>query len=199
MRLKERAEVAITTAFFAGFVMLIAGIVSLMVFLEFIYDDEGEISVSLSSAGCVVVGIAMLIVVMVFNLTLALLILRSARTDRARRAAYFQILFPILLASFILSTPMASFTPSIAFGFPLLLMGAFLYPYSAVVMRREIKQMERRNLLLVSCYKCTYAFEMHVEEERIRCPYCGEFNMNPVMAEEALEVDGVVMDVPRGS
>jgi hypothetical protein len=199
VRLKERAEVAITTAFFAGFVMLIAGIVSLTVFLEFIYDGEGEISVSLGSAGCVVVGIAMLIVVMVFNLTLALLILRSARTDRARRAAYFQILFPILLASFILSTPMASFTPSIAFGFPLLLMGAFLYPYSAVVMRREVLAMEKKNVLHVRCASCTYLFEMHKDEDRVRCPYCGQANSNPMKAEEALEVDGVVMDVPRGS
>ncbi len=187
MRLKERAEVAIATAFFAGTAMLIGGIVSLMVFIEFLSDGEGEISVSMGSAGCVVVGIAMLIVVMAFNLTLALLILRSAETERARRAAYIQILFPLLLASFMLSTPLASFTPSIAFGFPLLLSGAFLYPYSAIVMKQEIKGMEMRNLLRIKCFECSYAFEMHREEDWVRCPYCGKANLNPVKAIEEEE------------
>ena len=187
MRLKERAEVAIATAFIAGAAMLIGGTVSLTVFLEFIYGGEGEISVSVGSAGCVASGIALLIVVMVFNLTLALLILRSARTDRARRAAYIQILFPLLLASFMLSTPMASFTPSIAFGFPLLLLGAFMYPYSAIVMKQEVKAMEMRNLLRIKCFNCSYAFEMHREEDWVRCPYCGNANLNPLKVIEEEE------------
>jgi hypothetical protein len=184
VRLKERVEVAIMTAFFGGFAMLFAGIFSVAVFSDYIRDGDGEISVAVSSGGCVVLGIAMLVVFTVFNLTLALIVLRSARTDGARRAAYFQILFPPLLASFMLSTPMAAFTPSVAFGFPLLLAGAVLYPYSAIVMRREARQIEMRDLLLVSCYRCTYVFEMHREGDGIRCPYCGEVNMNPVEAKE---------------
>ncbi len=166
--------------------MFIGGLASLMVFFEFINDEDGEISASFGSTGCVIVGIVVLIVVMVFNLTLALLILRSARTERARRASYIQILFPLLLASFMLSTPGANFTPSIAFGFPLLLSGAFLYPYSAIVMKQEVKAMEMKNLLRIKCFECSYAFEMHREEDWIRCPYCGRANMNPVkvIAEE---------------
>ena len=188
MRLRERAEVAIATAFFAGASLFVAGIVSLTVFFEYIYDEDGEISVSMGSSGCVVVGIAMLIVVMAFNLTLALLILRSARTERARRAAYIQILFPLFLASFMLSTPGASFTPSVAFGFPLLLSGAFLYPYSAIVMKQEVKAMEMKNLLRIKCFECSYYFEMHREEDWVRCPYCGKANLNPVKAIEEEEV-----------
>jgi len=187
VRLKERAEVAIGTAFIAGTAMFVAGIVSLTVFLEFLYDEDGEISVSFGSTGCVTVGIVMLIVVMVFNLSLALLILRSARTDRARRASYIQILFPLFLASFMLSTPGASFAPSMAFGWPLLLSGAFLYPYSAIVMKQEVKGMEMQNLLRIKCFECSYVFEMHREEDWIRCPYCGKANMNPVKAIEVGE------------
>jgi len=170
--------------------MFVAGIVSMTVFFEYIYDEDGEISVSMGSSGCVVVGIAMLIVVMAFNLTLALLILRSARTVRARRAAYIQILFPLFLASFMLSSPMASFTPSVAFGFPLLLLGAFLYPYSAIVIKQEVKGMEMKNLLRIKCFECSYAFEMHREEDWVRCPYCGKANLNPTKAIE--EEDGTL-------
>ncbi len=184
MRLREHAEVALATAVFAGMAMFFAGLISLMTFLDYIYDEDGEISANMGSAGCVAIGIAMLIVMMVFNLTLALLILRSAGTERARRAAYIQILFPLLLASFMLSTPLASFTPSIAFGFPLLLLGAFLYPYSAMVMRQEVKGMEMKNLLRIKCFECSYAFEMHREEDWVRCPYCGKANLNPVKAIE---------------
>ena len=43
MRLKERAEVAIATAFIAGTAMFVAGIISFTVFLEFLYDEDGEI------------------------------------------------------------------------------------------------------------------------------------------------------------
>ncbi len=171
---------AFVTAIFVGMALFIAGFVSLMVFMEFIFDEDHEISVSMGSTGCVAIGIAVLIVVMVFNLTLALLILRSAGTERARRAAYIQILFPLLLASFMLSNPMASFIPSIAFGFPLLFLGAIIYPYSAIVMKQEVKGMEMKNLLRIKCFECSYAFEMHREEDWVRCPYCGKANLNPV-------------------
>ncbi len=171
--------------------MFIAGFISVTVFLGYISDEDGEMSAATGSEACVVFGIAMLIVVLVFNLTLALLILRSARTVRARRAAYIQILFPIFLASFMLSSPMASFTPSIAFGFPLLLSGAFLYPYSAIVMRQEVRAMEMKNLLRIKCFECTYAFEMHREEDWVRCPYCGSANLNPVKAIEKEEEEAL--------
>ncbi|NOQ54444.1 MAG: hypothetical protein GQ558_07565 [Thermoplasmata archaeon] len=192
MRLRERAEVALVSAVFAGMAMFFAGFISLMTFFEYIYDEDGEISAGMGSAVCVPIGIALLIAVMVFNLTLALLILRSAGTDRARRAAYIQILFPLLLASFMLSTPLASFTPSIAFGWPLLLLGAILYPYSAIVMKQEVKAMEMKNLLRIKCFECSYAFEMHREEDWVRCPYCGKANLNPVKAieEEKVKEEG---------
>lgn len=175
---------AIGTAFFAGAVMFVTGFLSLMVFTEYLFDENHEIVVSIGSLGCVAIGIVLLVLVMVFNLTLALTILRSARTDRARRAAYIQILFPLLLASFMLSTPLASFAPSITFGFPLLLIGAFIYPYSAIVMKQEVKSMEMKNLLRIKCFECSYAFEMHREEDWVRCPYCGMANLNPVKAIE---------------
>jgi hypothetical protein len=184
VRLTERAEVALLMAVLMGFVLLVTGLSSLAVFWDYISWGDGEIAVSYSAGGCVIIGIVMLIGILAFDLGLALRIARATRRDRARQAAYFQILFPVLLASFMLCTPSAAFAPSIAFGFPLLLAGAVLYPYSAMVMKREAKEIERRDLILVSCWRCRNVFEMHREQEGTRCPYCGELNLNPVEVKE---------------
>jgi hypothetical protein len=114
-------------------------------------------------------------------------VMTESEVPAARRAAYFCLLFPILLVSFLLATPQADFAPSITFAFPILLAGSLLYPMSAVTVRKWVKAAEAKHLLMLQCFRCSYAFEMHREEPWVRCPYCGQVNMNPTMGKE----DGV--------
>ena len=165
-----------------GLALFLAGFVSTLVFLDYVADEEGEISVSFASGMCTAMAMVLLLILLGVNLRALSTILRTSEEVRAQRAAYFQLLFPLLLAGFMLSTPAANFAPSFAFGFPLLLMGAVLYPYSALVLSSEVRAMENRNLVRVRCHRCAYMFEMHREEEWVRCPYCGEPNMNPARA-----------------
>ena len=156
--------------------MLVGGFVSSQSFITFL--EDGEISAEFTVAPCIIMGGIFLVIALAFTLPIARVLL-SSEDESARRAAYFSTLFPILLISFLLSTPQASFAPSFAFGFPLFLVGAVAYPYSAIVMKRHIKMAEMENLLIVRCFRCAYIFEMHKQEPWVRCPHCGQVNMNP--------------------
>ena len=180
MTLKDQAEASVLIAFGAAMIMFAAGFVSFFSFVE--YVDEGEISVGLIATPCVLVGVVALLVFLAFSFPIAKVLLATA-APAGRRAAYFQLLFPVLLASFLIASPRASFAPSFTFAFPLLLVGAIAYPWSALVMKKWVKATEMMNLLLVECFRCTYVFEMHREDEWIRCPYCGQVNMNPGKAD----------------
>lgn len=176
MTLKDQAEASVLIAVGAAMVMFVAGFVSFISFVE--YVDEGEISFGLIATPCVIVGVVALVVFLAFNFPIVKVLLATA-APAGRRAAYFQLMFPVLLASFLIASPRASFAPSFTFAFPLLLVGAIAYPWSALVMKKWVKAAEMRNLLMVECFRCTYVFEMHREDEWIRCPYCGQINMNP--------------------
>lgn len=180
MSLTAKADASVGMALVFGMVMFVAGFISFITFVEYI--DTGEISFGLAGMPCVVFGVAVVLVFIAWNVPIARILLSSAPAA-GRRAAYFQILFPVVLASFLIATPQASFAPSITFAFPLFLIGALAYPYTALVMKKHVKAAEMANLLYVQCFRCTYVFEMHKEDEWIRCPYCGQVNMNPVKAE----------------
>jgi hypothetical protein len=175
--LKANADASVGMALLAGMVMFVAGFISFISFFEYI--DTGEISLGMAATPCVIISVAVVLVFIAWTIPLAKVLLSSAPAA-GRRAAYFQILFPIVLVSFLLSTPQAYFAPSVTFAFPLLFVGGLAYPYTALVMRKWVKTIEMKNLLFVQCFRCTYVFEMHREDEWIRCPYCGQPNLNPV-------------------
>lgn len=191
MNMTERADLGVGVALVMGFMMFIAGVFSILTFAEFV--ESGEISIGITGVPCVVFAVIVLIGFLAWNVPLARMIL-SISPPVGRRAAYFQILFPIVLASFLLATTGASFTPSFAFGFPLFFIGTLAYPYTAIVMKRWIKAAAMANLLYVQCFRCTYVFEMHKKDDWIRCPYCGQVNMNPLKEEEGEKVSEDAQD-----
>jgi len=178
--MRERVDALVALSMLAATVMLAGGLMSLVSFVEYVGD--GEMAVNNAAVPCIVMGAIFLVVFLVITVPVARVLLSSPSVG-ARRASYFSVLFPVLLVSFLLSSPQASFAPTFAFAWPLMLLGAVAYPYSAFTMRRWLRAAEMENLLLLECFRCTYTFEMHRLEPCIRCPYCGQVNMNPTMGE----------------
>lgn len=164
----------------AAVMMLVGGLISLVGFMD--YVNYGEITINPGTDACTVLSAIFVIFFLVLAVPIARFLL-SSEAAGVRRASYFAILFPILLVSFLLATPETSFAPTITFAWPLLLLGAFAYPYAAIVMKRGVRSAEMKHLLLLECFRCSYTFEMHREEPMVRCPYCGQVNMNPLMGE----------------
>ncbi len=180
LSMKERADAVLGMSVLVAFVLLMGGFMSFISFVE--YMGEGEIYISFTEAPCVVMATIFLVVFLVITVPMARVLL-SSEDVAVRRASYFAVLFPILLVSFLLATPQATFAPSFTFGWPLMFLGTLAYPYSAIIIRRGVRSAEMRHLLLLECFRCTYVFEMHKEEPMARCPYCGQVNMNPTMGE----------------
>jgi len=174
--LKDTADASYGLALGAGLAMFAGGFISLMLFMDFLSD--GEMSAELAVAPCIVISAISLVLFIAFNISVIRVLINTAPPS-GRRAAYFQLLFPILLISFMVATPKASFAPSYTFAFPLLLLGAFAYPYSALQMRKAVLVAMHENLVVLKCFRCTYVLQMHVDELWLRCPYCGQINMNP--------------------
>jgi hypothetical protein len=180
--LKDWADIVLGISVISAMFMFFAGLASVVSFLQ--YLDEGEIVVDFMSFPCVAMGGIFVVLSLAFTIPVAR-VMTESEVPAARRAAYFCLLFPILLVSFLLATPQADFAPSITFAFPMLLAGSLMYPTSAMTMRRWVKAAEAKNLLMLQCFQCSYTFEMHREEPWVRCPYCGQVNMNPTMDKEA--------------
>jgi hypothetical protein len=176
MTLREKSEANMLVGFFVGMFMLAVGFFSFMFYMD--YLDTGEMTSEIIYFPCLLFGTVVLLTLWFFNFPVVRVVLNAA-PQNGRRAAYFQALFPLVLIAFMLATPRASFAPSVTFAFPLLLLGAIGYPYSGMVLHKWVKMSEMKNLQVVECFRCTYVFEMHVEELWIRCPYCGQVNMNP--------------------
>lgn len=178
--MKERADAVVGMSLLAACVLVVGGFMSLISFIGYLYD--GEIRVNPGAAVCIVMAAIFLVVFLTITIPVARVLL-SSEEPGARRASYFAVLFPIFLVSFLMATPQASFAPTFTFGWPLLLLGSIAYPFSAFAMKRGIKRAEMRHLLLLECFRCSYVFEMHKEQPMVRCPYCGQVNMNPTMGE----------------
>ena len=176
MTLKHTADANVGLALLAGFFMFIGGFLSLVLFMNFL--DDGEIVAEIFVAPCIVLIMLSIGVLVAFNFSIVR-VLVNAEVPAGRRAAYFQLLFPLVLISFLIATPEASFAPSITFAFPLLLIGAVGYPYTALEMKKWVKAAEHENLVVLRCFRCSYQLEMHRDEKWLRCPYCGQVNMNP--------------------
>jgi hypothetical protein len=193
--LKDWADITLGISVISAMFMFFAGLASVFSFFQ--YLEEGEIEVAFLSFPCVAMGGLFVVLCLTATLPVAR-VMTESEVPAARRAAYFCLLFPILLVSFLLATPQADFAPSITFSFPLLLVGSVMYPMSAITMRRWVKAAEARHLLMLQCFRCTYTFEMHREEPWVRCPYCGQVNMNPTKDKEdeapprSVEPDGPV-------
>jgi hypothetical protein len=176
LSLKDWADAVLGISLLTAMFMFFAGLASLFSFIQ--YLEEGELSIEYFAIPCVALGGVFIIISLAITIPVAR-VLTGSEVPAARRAAYFCVLFPILLVSFLFATPQADFAPSIVFSFPLLLVGALMYPMSAITMRRTVKAAEAKHLLILECFRCSYQFEMHREEPWIRCPYCGQVNMNP--------------------
>ena len=97
------------------------------------------------------------------------------------RAAYFLMLFPIVLGSFVLSSLMDGTVPSMIFGWPLFLMGVVLYPYCAFTLRGRVGVPADGARALIVCHNCGWTLVLR-DAAQITCPRCGALNLNPFLA-----------------
>ncbi len=171
-------------------VLFVASFISTIMFMDFLGSEEWEVSVDPTFSVCTGLAIVLLLVFLAYGTAVYRTVIGKARTDRARRAAYFQLLFPLALVGFLVATTLTSFAPSLTFGFPLFYAGTVLYPYTTFVLHREVKAVEVASLLLVRCFRCSYMFEMHKRQPSVLCPYCGQENLNPDRAVVAEAVSG---------
>lgn len=192
MSLRNHAEVMGGLAIIVTMALFIASFLSTVLFMDFVRSADREVYVEPSFSVCTGLAILLLLAFLGYGMVVYRGVLGRARTDRARRAAYFQLLFPLALVGFLVATTLTSFAPSLTFGFPLFYAGTLLYPYTTFVLHREVKAMEIENLLLVRCFRCTYMFEMHKRQPSLLCPYCGQENLNPDQA-----VGAEVVSEPR--
>lgn len=162
--------------------LFIASFLSTVLFMDFVRSEDGDVFVEPAFSVCTGLAILLLLAFLAYGMLVYRGVISRARTDRARRAAYFQVLFPLTLIGFLVATTLTSFAPSLTFGFPLFYAGTLLYPYTTFVLHREVKAVEMENLLLVRCFRCTYMFEMHKRQPSLLCPYCGQENLNPDQA-----------------
>ena len=167
----------VAAAIIASVFLGIFTVVSMILFIDFL--DYGEISSEPFSSVCSLSFFVIGAACFAPNVSNALFILRSSRTDRTLRAAYLLIGYPVVFFSFLLATMKTYFAPSLTFGWPLFLLGAVAYPWAALVIHGEVKDALLRTTMMVRCRHCSYLFRMHMEEERMRCLYCGEVNENP--------------------
>lgn len=100
---------------------------------------------------------------------------------RHLRAAYFLMLFPLVLGGFVLASLMDGTVPSMLFGWPLFLMGAVLFPYCAFALRRGVGVPADGGRALIVCYNCGQELVLRVDEAHHNCPRCGALNMNPYL------------------
>ena len=199
MSSRSEADLAYGTALFFSFFLLVLSGASFIALAE--YVSQGEIYVSFGSFICIPVLLAVSVAACAINASVARTVITSSPDPNALRAAYLLIGYPIVMLSFLFATIGTSFAPSIAFGFPLFIAGTFLYPWASLIVRREFWNIISTNVLRVQCYKCRYVFEMNRGQDQIRCPYCGEPNLNPLgpdpdepPAEEALDVEATPAD-----
>jgi len=97
------------------------------------------------------------------------------------RAAYFLMLFPIVLGSFVLASLMDGTVPSMLFGWPLFLVGTVLFPYCALSMRKGIGVSAEGGRAMIVCYNCGRPLALGMDTLQIGCPRCGALNLNPFL------------------
>lgn len=188
MRITQQTELGILTAIFIALGLAVMALFSIILFGEFLLD--GTVSSALGGVPCLIMPV--LVVFLAFiSAKNALFFIRSSTSERARRASYFLILFPLVLVGFVIATTNTEWAPSLTFGFPLFIVGAIGFPYAAMALHKEAKAVVAQNILHVRCTQCTYVFEMHRSSEGVLCPYCGQPSINPLMA-PVVDVEPVV-------
>ncbi len=181
MTSKAMSEVGIAGSMAAAVFLGLMAAASLIMFMWFL--DEGEFAMEATTTVCVIFFFILGFACFGPNVVNGLFMARSSSSPRVLRAAYFLIAYPVVFYSFMLATINAEFVPSVTFGWPLFLLGMVAYPWSALIVHNEVKDALLRTTIVVQCRRCHYLFRMHIEEEAMRCLYCGEVNANPHLAE----------------
>jgi hypothetical protein len=172
------ADLSFGLSILFAFFLLGLAFLSIVSLVEFAF--EGEVYVPHTVYVCIPFLLAILVTVTVVTVAIARTVLRSSTDPRALRAAYFLIGYPIILVSFLFATVDTGFAPSIAFGLPLFGTGVIAYPLACLIVRDAFFNVLSANILKVQCYACRYIFEMNRQQDAVRCPYCGEPNLNPL-------------------
>lgn len=168
-----------------GFSILIAAMsgvllfLSLLSFIGFVAGDG--IILSFETMVC---GLPLFIFALVCAGVVVVLVAGMAKVldePKHLRAAYFLMLFPLVLGGFVLASLMDGTVPSMIFGWPLFLMGAVLYPYSALALRRGVGVPADGGRALIVCYNCGQTLVLRVDTPHDNCPRCGALNLNPYM------------------
>lgn len=193
MSSRSEAEISFGLALLFSFFLATLSLISFIALAE--YVSEGEIYVSYGTFICIPILLAVTVAACAINTTVARTVVTSSPDPKALRAAYLLVGYPIVMLSFLFATIGTGFAPSIAFGFPLFLAGTVLYPWASLIVRREFKNIISANILQVQCYNCRYVFEMNRVQDQVRCPYCGEPNLNPLGPDPGEPPEEEVLDV----
>jgi hypothetical protein len=176
-----RGGLGIFTSLVLAFFLGMMSVPSIANFLEFLKYDE--LSSYLIDEVCVVGFLVISVLCFFINIANGFIVLKSRELPRVLRASWFLILYPVILWTFALSSAENGFAVFGTFGWPLFLLGMVAYPTAAFIVHGELKAMIAENALSIQCFNCSAVFLMHRTDEWIRCPYCGEINMNPLPPE----------------
>ena len=179
MRTKLDTELGIIMAIFIALGLSGMALMSVILFGEYLVDES--VSAGFWEVPCLFM-FAFFLFFAIFSVQNALFFIRTSESERARRASYFLILFPLVLLGFVVATTKTGWAPSLTFGFPLFIVGAVGFPLAARVLHKEARAHEARNMLSIRCVRCTHAFVMDRHIEQVLCPYCGQPNLNPSLA-----------------
>jgi ribosomal protein S27E len=191
------ADVSYGTSLLFAFFLLGLSFFSFISLAEFVHD--GEIYVEFGVYPCITFLVVMTVATSVVNIAVARTVISSSTDPKALRAAYLLIGYPVILISFLFATIGTGFAPSIAFGLPLFATGMIAYPWASLIVRSEFFNLISANILRVQCYNCRYVFEMNRAQDQIRCPYCGEPNLNPLGPDPGEPPAEVALDVEAAS
>lgn len=168
-----------------AFALLVAAISTVLLILSLIsfmgYVGGNGISLSFETIVC---GFPLFIFMLVSTGFVVVFVLELAKVleePKHLRAAYFLMLFPIVLGSFVLASLMDGTVPSMLFGWPLFLMGAVLYPLSALALRRGVGVPTDGGRALIVCYNCGQTLVLRTDTAQNNCPRCGALNLNPFL------------------
>ena len=189
--MKEQLMLAFVMSLILSFFLVFFSLASFFMTIDYLRNQS--VSVSFTAEGCAAFFVLLGWVFVAPAMLVAYKTIRWIESRRALRCAYFLLVYPIILFSYMAATIADFFLPSLLFGFPLFIIGTVFYPYCAFVLNGEVRSALAESLVRIGCYQCSYVFEMHREAREQRCPMCGMPNINPYLPgeEEAMEVEEV--------
>ena len=163
-------------------VALISSVLLLFSLISFVGYVSGEgVMLNFEVTYC---GLPLFILMLVFSGVMVVLVaglVKALEEPKHLRAAYFLMLYPVVLGSFMFASLTEGTVPSMLFGWPLFLAGIVLVPYCALSLRRGVGVLAEGGRAMIVCYNCGEVLALTMGTAQIGCPRCGALNLNPYL------------------